>query len=60
MAKILFFVLIVAVVYFFILPKFRKKEKKDEFVECKMCRTFVDASKTSGGICSECKKLERR
>ncbi|AII15353.1 hypothetical protein CIG11343_1475 [Campylobacter iguaniorum] len=63
LGKIIIFALIVAIIYFFIVPKFRKKDdKKDSqnFVECEKCGTFVslDEAVLSSGkyICKECLK----
>lgn len=60
-AKIVIFVLIVGIIYFFILPKFRTKKPSSDgesFVECAKCDTFVelkDATLRDGKyICKEC------
>ena len=62
-AKIIIFVLIVGIIYFFILPKFKTKKHTNDgesFVECSKCNTFVELkdSTLKGGqyICKECLK----
>ncbi|QKF64261.1 hypothetical protein [Campylobacter corcagiensis] len=67
MGKIIAIIVIVALVYFLILPKFTRskkdiKEQKGitDLVECTKCGTMVDIKdatiSTSGYICSECIK----
>ncbi|WP_086228585.1 MULTISPECIES: hypothetical protein [Campylobacter] len=62
-AKIIIFVLIIGVIYYFIIPKFRSKKPSDSgesFVECSKCDTFVelkDSTLRNGKyICKECLK----
>jgi uncharacterized protein len=62
-AKVVIFALIIAIIYFFIVPKFRsKKPSGDEqsFVECSKCDTFVELKdstlKTGQYTCKECLK----
>lgn len=62
-AKVIIFVLIIAIIYFFIIPKFRSKKPSGEeqsFVECSKCDTFVelkDSTLRNGKyICKECLK----
>lgn len=63
MAKLLMLGIIIAIIYFFILPRFKKEKNKDKqvqnFVECKKCGTFIDIKESilSNGeyICKECK-----
>lgn len=62
-AKIIIFVLIIGVIYYFIIPKFKSKKPSDSgesFVECSKCDTFVelkDSTLRNGKyICKECLK----
>lgn len=62
-AKIIIFVLIIGVIYFLIIPKFKSKKPSDSgesFVECSKCDTFVelkDSTLRNGKyICKECLK----
>lgn len=62
-SKIIIFVLIIGVIYYFIIPKFRSKKPSDSgesFVECSKCDTFVelkDSTLRNGKyICKECLK----
>ena len=62
-AKVIIFALIIAIIYFFIVPKFRsKKPSSDEqsFAECSKCDTFVELKdsilKNGKYICKECLK----
>ena len=62
-AKIIIFVLIIGVIYYFIIPKCRSKKPSDSgesFVECSKCDTFVelkDSTLRNGKyICKECLK----
>lgn len=62
-AKVIIFVLIIGVIYYFIIPKFKSKKPSDSgesFVECSKCDTFVelkDSTLRNGKyICKECLK----
>lgn len=60
MGKLIFLILICILVYFLIVPKFRKKEPKiDEFVECQKCKTFINKQeaiiKDEKFYCKDCK-----
>lgn len=62
MAKLLMLGIIIAIVYFFILPRFKRPKNSDKkiqnFVECKKCGTFIDIKesviKNGDYICKEC------
>ncbi|MCR8678654.1 MULTISPECIES: PP0621 family protein [Campylobacter] len=63
LSKIIIFILIIAIIYFFIIPKFRGKKPRndgDNFVECSKCDTFVELKdsvlKDGKYICKECLK----
>lgn len=72
MGKIVALIVIVALVYFLILPKFTRskndikrsnyesKGKVTDLVECSKCKTLVDMKEatisTSGYVCDECLK----
>lgn len=66
MGKLITLVIIVAVIYFFILPKFRKKDSQNDvqnFVQCEICGTFVSLDETTiqnnKYICKECLKEQK-
>ncbi|PPB53337.1 hypothetical protein CDQ68_01225 [Campylobacter hyointestinalis subsp. hyointestinalis] len=63
LGKIIIFGVIIAIIYFFILPKFRKKTPKnsiENFVECDECKTFISMKDTilkdGKYVCKECLK----
>ncbi|CZE47385.1 hypothetical protein [Campylobacter geochelonis] len=65
LGKVIVFCVIIAFIYFFILPKFvRKKDDKkiQNFVECQKCKTYVDVKDAviSSGkyICKDCMKKD--
>lgn len=59
--KIIIFIAIIAIIYFFIISKFRSKKPINDgenFVECSKCSTFVELKestlKAGKYICKEC------
>ncbi|PSM52041.1 hypothetical protein CBLAS_0419 [Campylobacter blaseri] len=65
MGKLLMLAIIVAIIYFLILPRWRIKDKKDDknvdsFVECEKCGTYIDVKNAiisnSRYICEDCIK----
>lgn len=64
LGKLLMLILVVAFIYLFIIPSFRKSSKNDDkkevqnFIECDKCGTYIDIKEAtlSGGkyICNDC------
>ncbi|MBP5778369.1 MAG: hypothetical protein J6W17_00170 [Campylobacter sp.] len=72
MGKLLSLAIIIALIYFFIVPKFRTKdekksdkndEKTQNLVLCECCGAFVSEdeihTKNKQQICNECEKKEK-
>ena len=73
MGKLLSLIIIIALIYFFIVPKFRTKkpkhqnkkedEKAQNLVLCECCGTFVSedeiSHKNNKQICFDCEKKEK-
>lgn len=66
LGKIIFILIIVGLIYFLILPKFRTKKSKggNDFVECELCGTFENIDdlviKDGKYTCKDCIKKEKR